>query len=73
MTIETYCSPDEGIREGRQTLAALRANQIRDALKARGVGGERVMAENRCQSVGAAASGDRPAEAQQRRAVLIRN
>ena len=73
VTIETYCSPDEGIREGRQTLAALRANQIRDALKARGVGGERVMAENRCQSSGAAASGDRAAEAQQRRAVLIRN
>jgi class 3 adenylate cyclase len=73
VTIETYCSQDEGAREGRQTLAALRANQIRDALKARGVGGDRVMAENRCQTIGAAAPGDRAAEAQQRRALLIRN
>jgi class 3 adenylate cyclase len=69
VTIRAYCSQDEGAREGPETLAALRANQIRDALRARGVAGDRIMAENGCR-IGSSA---KAAEAPNSRAVLIRN
>ncbi len=73
VTIKAYCSQDEGAREGPAVLAQLRANQIRDALRARGVAGDRVKAENACRTGSAAMPAGAAAEAQNRRAVLIRN
>ncbi len=73
VTIKAYCSDDEGARVGPKTLAALRANAVRNALKARGIIGTRVTAESSCQTEGAGATGDAAAEAQDRRAILIRN
>ncbi len=73
VTIKTYCSPDEGAREGTRTLAELRANQLRDALKARGVAGDRIKAEPACHVGGAAGSPDQAVEAEDRRAELLRD
>ena len=73
VTIQAYCSRDEGAREGPETLAALRANQIRDALRARGVGGDRITAENGCRAGNADKPAGEAAEAQSPRAMLIRN
>jgi class 3 adenylate cyclase len=74
VTVRAYCSDDEGAREGPQVLAQLRANQIRDALKARGITGDRVKVESACRPGGLNSSGaGDAAQAQNRRAVLIRN
>jgi outer membrane protein OmpA-like peptidoglycan-associated protein len=73
VTIKAYCSDDEGARVGPKTLAVLRANAVRNALKARGIIGSRVTAESGCQADGATASGDAAAEAENRRAILVRN
>jgi outer membrane protein OmpA-like peptidoglycan-associated protein len=74
VTVRAYCSDDEGARVGPKTLATLRAYAVRNALKARGISGGRVTAENACQTEAAsAARDDAAAEAQYRRAVLIRN
>jgi class 3 adenylate cyclase len=72
VTIEAYCSPDEGAREGGAILAELRANQIRDALKARGVAGGRITAEHGCRAASAPVPAGEAAEVQSR-AVLLRN
>jgi outer membrane protein OmpA-like peptidoglycan-associated protein len=42
VTIEGYYSEDEGAREGPSVLAKLRANQVRNALKERGVDDNRM-------------------------------
>ena len=49
VTVRVYCSPDEGARAGPKVLAELRANQLRDALKARGIAGDRIKIESACQ------------------------
>jgi outer membrane protein OmpA-like peptidoglycan-associated protein len=73
VTIKTYCSPGEGKREGTETLAALRVNQIRDALKARGIAADRIAAEPGCQVAGADRQPGRLARAEDPRAELLRN
>jgi class 3 adenylate cyclase len=74
VTVETFCSGDEGARADPQVLAQLRANQIRDALEAHGIKGGRIKLANSCQPGNTASSGaDAAAQAQNRRAVLIRN
>ena len=73
VTIKTYCSQDEGAREGLETLAALRANQIRDALSARGIAGDRITAEKGCRAESPDEPSGEAAEAQNPRAVLLRN
>jgi class 3 adenylate cyclase len=73
VTINAYCSPDEGIREGSDTLAALRANQIRDALSARGVAGERIAAQKGCRTASATERPGEATEARNPRVVLLRN
>ena len=73
VTVRTYCSDDEGARLGPQVLAQLRANQVRDALETRGIAGDRIKLENACRPGGPNASGaDEATQAQNRRAVLIR-
>jgi outer membrane protein OmpA-like peptidoglycan-associated protein len=73
VTIEGYSSEDEGAREGPSVLAQLRANQIRNALKERGV------ADNRMQTISygttkPAVAGDSEAtQALNRRAVVVLN
>lgn len=67
VTIETYCALGEGARFGTTALAALRANQFRNALKARGVAADRIAADPRCHAA-------RPTpEAREQRAELVRN
>jgi class 3 adenylate cyclase len=73
-TLKVYCSADEGTRIGARVLAVLRANKIRDALKTRGVVGERIKIEPGC------ATGNPPSLAgpisaanPYRAAVLVRN
>jgi class 3 adenylate cyclase len=74
VTVKAYCADDEGAREGPQVLAQLRANQIRDALKARGIAGDRIKLENACRAGAPKSAGaDEATQAQNRRAVLIRN
>ena len=74
VTVRAYCSHDEGAREGPQVLAQLRANQIRDALKAAGIAGDRIRIENACRPGGQkSAAADDAAQARKRRVVLIRN
>jgi class 3 adenylate cyclase len=73
VTVRAYCSDDEGARLGPQVLAQLRANQVRDALETRGIAGDRIKLENACRPGGPNASGaDEATQAQNRRAVLIR-
>ncbi|MGA8548809.1 MAG: adenylate/guanylate cyclase domain-containing protein [Stellaceae bacterium] len=74
VTVRAYCSHDEGAREGPQVLAQLRANQIRDALKAAGIAGDRIRIENACRPGGQkSAAADNAAQARKRRVVLIQN
>ena len=74
VTVRAYCSDDEGAREGPQVLMQLRANQIRDALEARGIAGDRIKLENACRPGSPTSSAANEAtQAQNRRAVLIRN
>jgi class 3 adenylate cyclase len=73
VTIKAYCSQDEGAREGPETLAVLRVNQIRDALSARGVAGDRISAEKGCRTASSPEPAGEAVEAQNPRAVLLRN
>jgi class 3 adenylate cyclase len=74
ITVEAYCSDDEGAREGPKVLAELRANQVRDALEARGIAAGRIKVENACHSGRTMTPlPDEATAAQSRRAVLIRN
>jgi class 3 adenylate cyclase/outer membrane protein OmpA-like peptidoglycan-associated protein len=74
ITVEAYCSDDEGAREGPKVLAELRANQVRDALEARGIAAGRIKVENACHSGSTMTPVlDEATAAQNRRAVLIRN
>jgi class 3 adenylate cyclase len=74
ITVEAYCSDDEGAREGPKVLAELRANQVRDALQARGIAAGRIKVENGCHTGRTMTPlPDEATAAQSRRAVLIRN
>jgi class 3 adenylate cyclase/outer membrane protein OmpA-like peptidoglycan-associated protein len=74
ITVQAYCSDDEGAREGPRVLAELRANQVRDALEARGIAAGRIKVENACHSGRTMTPlPDEATAAQSRRAVLIRN
>ena len=65
VTVRAYCSDDEGAREGPQVLAQLRANQIRNALKAAGIAGDRIRIENACRPGGQkSAAADNAAQAE---------
>jgi class 3 adenylate cyclase len=46
--VKAYCADDEGARETPMALAQLRANKVQDALKARGISGDRIETENDC-------------------------
>ena len=73
VTIEGYCSEDEGTREGPEALAQLRANQVRNALKERGIAATRIqtLVPGRLRSANTSANEvPRP---QDRRAVVIRD
>ena len=74
ITVEAYCSDDEGAREGPKVLAELRANQVRDALQSRGIAAGRIKIENACHTGRTMTPlPDEATAAQSRRAVLIRN
>ncbi len=73
VTVKAFCAEDEGLREGPRNLAQLRANQLRDALKARGVAGDRIRTENACPYEKAATATGRAAVPQRPRAVVERD
>ncbi|MGC1888738.1 MAG: OmpA family protein [Stellaceae bacterium] len=73
VTVEGYCSEDEGSREGPSVLAQLRANQVRNALKERGVAGPRIRSVSRGEARPATIGGGEIALAPNRRAVVIRD
>jgi class 3 adenylate cyclase len=71
--VEGYSSDDEGVREGRAVLAQLRANQVRDALKERGVEGARIHTASHGATRPASAGTGESARAESRRALVIRD
>jgi len=73
VTIEGHCSKDEGAREGPSVLAQLRANQVRDALKERGVPDNRIQTISYGQTRPTVVGDSTAAQAQNRRAVVLRN
>jgi class 3 adenylate cyclase/outer membrane protein OmpA-like peptidoglycan-associated protein len=73
VTVEGYCSEDEGAREGCSVLAQLRASQVRNALKERGVAGARIRIVTRSEPKPDGASAGEPTLAQNRRAVVLRD
>jgi class 3 adenylate cyclase/outer membrane protein OmpA-like peptidoglycan-associated protein len=73
VTIEGHCSEDEGAREGPSVLAQLRANQVRNALKERGIADNRIQTISYGQSRPAVVGNGEAAQAQNRRAVVLQN
>jgi class 3 adenylate cyclase/outer membrane protein OmpA-like peptidoglycan-associated protein len=73
VTVEGYCSDDEGARESPAALTQLRANQVRNALKERGVAGTRIQTVGYGKLRSATAGAGDVAQAQDRRAVVIRD
>jgi class 3 adenylate cyclase/outer membrane protein OmpA-like peptidoglycan-associated protein len=73
VTVEGYCSEDEGAREGCSVLAQLRASQVRNALKERGVAVARIRIVTRSEPKPDGASAGEPTLAQNRRAVVLRD
>lgn len=73
VTVEGYCSEDEGAREGPAALAQLRANQVRNALKERGVAGTRMHTVGYGKPTSTIAGADETPQSQNRRAVVIRD
>ena len=74
VTVKTYCSGDEAARADPQVLAQLRANQIRDALAARGIKPNRIRLDSTCSADRSTSAGaGQGVQPQQRTAVLIRN
>jgi class 3 adenylate cyclase/outer membrane protein OmpA-like peptidoglycan-associated protein len=73
VTVEGYCSEDEGAREGPAALAQLRANQVRNALKARGVAGTRIHTVGYGKPMAETAGADETPQPKNRRAVVIRD
>jgi len=73
VTIEGYCSEDEGLRMRPSDLAQLRANQVRNALKERGVAGTRIRTVGYGKPTSAIAGADETPQPQNRRAVVIRD
>ena len=69
--IAASCARDEGAREEAWVLAELRANRVRDALKALGVDGARMTTENACKPGGAAKSAEEVSEAQDGRVFVL--
>jgi class 3 adenylate cyclase/outer membrane protein OmpA-like peptidoglycan-associated protein len=54
VVIAASCARHEGAREGAWVLAELRANRVRDALRAQGVAGDRMTTANACKAGGTA-------------------
>jgi class 3 adenylate cyclase/outer membrane protein OmpA-like peptidoglycan-associated protein len=70
--IAASCARDEGAREDAWVLAELRANRVRDALKALRVAGNRMTTENACKSGGAAKFADEVSKAQDGRILVLK-
>jgi len=73
VTIEGYSSEDEGAREGPSVLAQLRANQIRNALKERGVADSRMQTISYGTTKPAVVGDSEATQALNRRAVVVLN
>lgn len=73
VTIEGYCSEDEGLRMRPSDLAQLRANQVRNALKERGVTASRLQTVSYAKSRTAVVGANQAAQAQNRRVVVVGN
>jgi class 3 adenylate cyclase/outer membrane protein OmpA-like peptidoglycan-associated protein len=73
VTIEGYSSEDEGAREGPSILAQLRANQIRNALKERGVADSRMQTISYGTTKPAVVGDSEATQALNRRAVIVLN
>ena len=73
VTVEGYCSEDEGVREGHSELAQLRANKVRNALKERGVAWTRMRIVSYGETRPAIVGTGEAAQAQNRRAVVTRD
>ncbi len=73
VTVEGYCSEDEGVREGHSELAQLRANKVRNALKERGVAWTRIRTVSYGETRPAIVDAGEASQAQNRRAVVIRD
>jgi class 3 adenylate cyclase/outer membrane protein OmpA-like peptidoglycan-associated protein len=73
VTIEGHCSEDEGAREGPSILAQLRANQVRNAFKARGVAESRIRTVNYGNTRPAVFGDSETAHEQNRRVVVLQN
>jgi outer membrane protein OmpA-like peptidoglycan-associated protein len=71
VTIKTYCPNDEAARADPKVLAQLRAHEIRHELEAHGIKPDRIKLGSACSTDGSTSS--RTAQAQDPRAVLIRN
>ena len=69
--IAASCARDEGAREEAWVLAELRANRVRDALKALGVDGNRMTTENACKSADAGKRTGEVSEAQDGRVLVL--
>jgi peptidoglycan-associated lipoprotein len=73
VTIEGYSSEGEGAREGPWVLAQLRANQVRNALKERGVADSRIQTINHG-TTKPSVMGDNEADLElNRRVVVVQN
>jgi outer membrane protein OmpA-like peptidoglycan-associated protein len=70
--IAASCARDGGAREDAWVLAELRANRVRDALKALGVAGGRMTTENACKSGGAAKLAEEVSKAQDGRVLVLK-
>jgi outer membrane protein OmpA-like peptidoglycan-associated protein len=73
VTVEGHCSEEEGAREGPSVLAQLRANQVRNALKERGVAGARIHTIGYGDAKSAINGAEEAAQAQNRRVVVKRD
>jgi class 3 adenylate cyclase/outer membrane protein OmpA-like peptidoglycan-associated protein len=73
VTVEGYCSEDEGVRAGHSELAQLRANKVRNALKERGVAWTRMRTVSYGETRPAIVGAGEAAQAQNRRAVVTRD
>lgn len=73
VTIEGHSSEDEGAREGRSVLAQLRANQVRNALRERGIADNRIRIVNYVETKPAVIGDSEASQAQNRSVIVLRN
>ncbi|HEY3909116.1 MAG TPA: adenylate/guanylate cyclase domain-containing protein [Stellaceae bacterium] len=73
VTVRAYCSANESKRADPKAFAELRANRVRDALKARKIAGRRIKIDIACAGGSATAAGDATTPAPRPRVVLIPN